>query len=67
MITARSVRPRRGAVGEAPVTVAGPRPIVRRLLEASGITSLFVVTNAGPANDTAQRADRSGLTAADRR
>ncbi len=38
------------------VTVAGPRPIVRRLLEVSGMIDVFVVTDGGPADGTVQRA-----------
>ena len=38
------------------LTIAGPRPIVRRLLEVSGMIDVFVVTDGGPADGTAQRA-----------
>lgn len=38
------------------VTIAGPRPIVRRLLEVSGMIDVFVVTDGGPADPTAERA-----------
>lgn len=37
------------------LTIAGPRPIVRRLLEVSGMIDVFVVTHDGPADGTAQR------------
>lgn len=38
------------------LTIAGPRPTVRRLLEVSGMIDVFVVTDGGPAGGTAQRA-----------
>jgi len=38
------------------LTIARPRPIVRRLLEVSGMIDVFVVTDAGPADPTARRA-----------
>ena len=38
------------------VTIAGPRPIVRRLLEVSGMIDVFTVTDGGSADGTALRA-----------
>jgi anti-sigma B factor antagonist len=38
------------------VTIAGPRPIVRRLLEVSGMVDVFVVTDGAPTDGAAQRA-----------